>query len=256
MSLANAAAVLQQLKRDRHVAVGELSTTMGWPKSSTSRLLKAMCGLGLLERDPLTRHYRAGLIMLELAHQYRAGEPLVEAADSTLADLTRRTGHATGISLLDGIDVVVLRSRAGTQPLRVVTPPGERAPAWATSTGRVLLARLPDAEIAERFKQFPKSPRPAAPQSLTSLMQRIHRIRSVGWEEANDESHMALGAVSVAVHDPHSDDAMAIYFAFSGLHVKSQERRELASMLLAAAARLNTQSGSSPPARPRRRANG
>lgn len=247
MSLANAAAVLHWLKRDHlDVAVGELASAMRWPKSSTSRLLSEMQRLGLLERDPVTRRYRVGLLMLELATRYRAGEPVVEAADAALAEITRRTGHSTGISLLDGIEVVVLRSRAGTQPLRVVTPPGDRGPAWASSTGRALLARLPDAEIARRFVRFPTTARPAAPASLDALMQRIRRVRAQGWEEAADEQIPGLGGVSVVIHDPHAGEAMALYVAFSALHVNRQERRELAQMLLEAAARLRSQFGIDP----------
>jgi DNA-binding IclR family transcriptional regulator len=239
MSLASAAALLHWFKHNHHaVGVGEVSAAMGWPKSTTSRLLKSMQQHGLLDRDPATGRYRPGLLLLELASGYREGEPLVEAADNALAEETRRTGHATGISMLDGTEVVVLRSRPGTQPLRVVTPPGSRGPAWATSTGRALLARLADDEIALRFRRFPKPPRPAAPQSLSALMQRIKRVRSLGWEEACDEQIAGLGGVSVAVAEPATGDAVALYFAFSALHVNRQERRDLAGRLLEVAADL------------------
>lgn len=239
MSLANAAALLHWLKSHRSdIAVGEVSTALGWPKSTTSRLLKTMQRLGLLERDPATRRYRLGLLILELAGHHRAGEPLVEAADAALAELTRRSGHATGISILDGVEVVVLRSRAGTQPLRVVTPPGSRGPAWAASTGRALLARLPDAEIAARFRDFPQPPLPAAPHSLPALLQRIRRVRNAGWEEASDEQMPGLGGVSVAVADPQTGEAMALYVAFSALHVSRPQRRELGAMLLEIAGEL------------------
>jgi len=239
MTLANAAALLHWLKSRRSdIAVGEASAAMGWPKSTTSRLLKNMQRYGFLERDPATRRYRLGLLILERAGHHRAGEPLLEAADAALAELTRQSGHATGISILDGIEVVVLRSRAGTQPLRVVTPPGSRGPAWAASTGRALLARLPDAEIVARFRDFPQPPRPAAPHSLPVLMQRIRRVRSAGWEEASDEQMPGLGGVSVAVADPQTGDAMALYVAFSALHVNRQQRRELAAMLLDVAGQL------------------
>lgn len=232
MSLAKAAAVLRRLARDQHdLAVGELASAMNWPKSSASRLLKEMHRHGLLERDGATRRYRPALLMLQLAARYRTAEPLVEAADKALAELTRRTGQATGISVLDDIDVVVLRSRAGSQPLRVVTPPGDRGPAWATSTGRALLARLPDEEIARRFRKFPRRSGVAGPSSLGMLMQRIHRVRAAGWEEATNEAMTGLGGVSVAVEDPQSGDAFALYFAFSALHVQRQERRELARCL-------------------------
>ncbi|MCW5750048.1 MAG: IclR family transcriptional regulator [Alphaproteobacteria bacterium] len=236
MSLAKVAAILRRLARDQHdLAVGELAEAMNWPKSSASRLLKDMHQHGLLERDYGTRRYRPSLLMLQLAARYRSAEPLVEAADKALAELTRRTGQATGISVLDEQDVVVLRSRAGSQPLRVVTPPGDRGPAWATSTGRVLLARLTDEEIARRFRKFPRRPGVGGPASLEALMQRIQRIRAAGWEEAANEAMTGLGGVSVAVEDAQNGDAFALYFAFSSLHVHKQQRRELARHLREAA---------------------
>ena len=257
MSLANAAAVLHWLKRDRiDVAVGELSTAMGWPKSSTSRLLKDMATHGLLERDPASRRYRPGLLMLELGRLYRAGEPLIEAVDAALQEMTRRTGYSTGISILEGISIVVLRSRAGTHPLRVVTPPGTRGPAWGNSTGRCLLARLPDAEIMRRFTPFPLAARPNMPATLDGLMQRIARARAQGWEESNDESLPGVGGVSIAIGDPDSATAFAPYFAFSATQVARPERRELAAMLLDMATRLGIRIRPAPASALQRRARG
>lgn len=247
MSLANAAAVLHWLKGDRlDVAVGELSAAKRWPKSSTSRLLSEMQKFGLLERDPITRRYRVGLMMMELGRHYRAGEPLIEAADAELVELTRRTGHSTGISLLDGINIVVLRSRPGTHPLRVVTPPGTRGPAWANSTGRMLLARLDDAEIAARFTPFPSLPSNNAPATLDKLMQRIGLARSQGWDDSQDESLPGVSGVSIAIDDPHGAAPFAIYVAFSSIQASRTERRELVQMLFDIKARLRTKFGDTP----------
>jgi DNA-binding IclR family transcriptional regulator len=243
-ALSNAVSVLRWLGRNGPEAgVTQVAAALGLPKSTASRVLKDMAAHGLLERDPATARYRVGMLLLEVGRHYGAGQPLVEAADAALAGLTRRTGHATGISLLDGINVVVLRSRAGTRPLRVVTPPGNRGPAWATSTGRCLLARLDDGEIAARFREFPRPPLPAAPRSLAALMERIRQVRAVGWEEAEEESMPGVGAVSVAIVDPRTDEALALYFAFSALHVDKRERRALAALLREVAAQLAVRFG-------------
>lgn len=244
MSLAHAAAVLHWLKHGRiDVAVGELSNAMGWPKSSCSRLLKDMARLGLLERDEATRRYRPGLLMLELGRTYSAGDPVLEALDAELQDMTRRTGYSTGISILDGIDIVVLRSRPGTNQLRVVTPPGTRGPAWANSTGRMLLARLADAEIARRFADFPPRPRPNAPGTLAELMARVNRARARGWDESDDESLPGLAGISVAVDDHERRSAFAPYVAYSASQVEPPERAELAAMLQDMAARIDARFG-------------
>ncbi len=256
-ALSNAVLILRWLRHHGPEAgVSEVAQALDLPKSTASRVLKDMAAHGLLERDPATARYRVGILLLEVGRHYAAGQPLVEAADTVMAELTRRTGHATGISQLDGTEIVVLRSRAGTRPLRVVTPPGNRGPAWATSTGRCLLARLDDAEIATRFRTFPRPLLPAAPRSLAALMDRLRQVRAVGWEEAEEESMPGVGAVSVAVADPRTDEAVALYFAFSALHVDRRERRELVTQLRDHAAQLAARFGDLPPARTVRSAHG
>ncbi|MFN3853040.1 MAG: IclR family transcriptional regulator [Phreatobacter sp.] len=255
MSLANAAAVLHWLKRGHpDVAVVELATAMGWPKSTASRILKDMARLGLLERDETSRRYRPGLLMLELGRAYAASDPVLEAADAELQEITRRTGYSTGISILDGIDIVVLRSRPGTHPLRVVTPPGTRGPAWANSTGRVLMTLLPDAEIARRFATFPPKPRPNAPGSLDELMARVNRARARGYDESDDESLPGLAGLSVAIQDHDGKSAFAPYIAYSASQVEPKERAELVALLKGLAVRLDERFGRAPA--PRRQAHG
>jgi DNA-binding IclR family transcriptional regulator len=252
-ALSNAVAILRWARgREPDFGVGEVALGLDMPKSTASRLLKDMAGQGLLERDAATQRYRVGMLLLELGRQYRAGQPLVEAADAALIDLTRRTGFATGISLLDGIEIVVLRSRPGTHPLQVVTPPGARGPAWANSTGRNLLARLSDAEIARRFSPFPILDRPNAPANLAQLMERIGRARARGYDESDDEALPGVAAVSVALADPQSGDAMSLYVAFSGLHVNRQRRRELAAMLADVKLKLIDRFGEEAAVEPRR----
>lgn len=256
-ALSNAVTILRWLRQHGpEVGVTEVATALDLPKSTASRVLKDMAVHGLLERDAATARYRVGMLLLEVGRHYGAGQPLIEAADATMAELTRRTGHATGISLLDGVDVVVLRSRAGTRPLRVVTPPGKRGPGWATSTGRCLLARLDDADIARRFAVFPRPPLPAAPRSLSALMERLRQVRAVGWEAAEEESMPGVAAVSVSVADPRTDEAVALYFAFSALHVDKREQRELVTLLRESAAQLSAQFGDASPARALRRVHG
>jgi DNA-binding IclR family transcriptional regulator len=249
MSLANAAAVLHWLKRGRSdVAVVELSTAMGWPKSSASRLLKDMANLGLLERDEATRRYRAGLLMLELGRAYAAGDPVLEAVDAELQDMTRRTGYSSGISILDGTDIVVLRSRrarircASSRPLARVGKRGPIPPAaccWRA---------CPTPRSPARFATFPPKPRPNAPGTLAELMVLVNRARDCGWDESNDESLPGLAGISVAIEDIDRRTALAPYVAFSAAQVEPKERAELVAMLQDMTARIETRFGREPSA--------
>ena len=240
MSLANAARVLHWFKRGHAIAaVGELSAAMGWPKGTTSRLLKDMAAHGLLERDEPTRRYRVGLLMLELGRSFASGDPMLEAVDQALQEITRETGFSTGISILDGADIVVLRSRPGTHPLRVVTPPGTRGPAAANSTGRMLLGLLPREEVERRFTPYPSGLRPNAPPSFEELMARVDRARLRGWEESSDEALPGLAGVSIAIPGRDGRPALAPYIAFAVAQVDKGGRARLAAMLQDMAASLS-----------------
>ena len=97
---------------------------------------------------PCTRRYRPGLLVFELGRLHRTQNDFVALAEQRLRAVCAQTGHTGYIAVLDGAEQVVLRVVPGSNPLQVVTPPGVRAPAFATSNGRAMLARLTDAEFA------------------------------------------------------------------------------------------------------------
>lgn len=237
--LDHAARVLATLARYRDGAgMMELAQATGLPRSTVSRLLQQMQAAGFLTRDTESQRYRPGLLVFEAGRHYRAGEPLLDAAEHAVAELARRTGHSAGVSVLAGRDVMAVRTRVGTQPLRVVLPPGERSPAIATSTGRALLARLDEAAIKALLDPYPEPPSARAPSDLATLLDRIRHVRRRGYEEAVDEVFVGLAAVAVALGDPATGEAVALFVAFSALHVPPAQRRTLATLLTHEAARL------------------
>lgn len=120
---------------------------LGIPKSSASRLLKALSTSGLLERDP-EGGYVAGPQTLLMANLYLGRHDLLDAADRTVRALVEAFGHTGYLSKLDGDGIVLLRVRQGAYPLRHVREVGTRLPALRTAMGRVLLAREADDTVA------------------------------------------------------------------------------------------------------------
>ena len=58
-ALSRGIAVLTQLNADGACSLERLAKTSGWPKSSVARILKSLERLGLVKRDPVSRHYGA-----------------------------------------------------------------------------------------------------------------------------------------------------------------------------------------------------
>src|SRR5581483_2715741 len=135
------------------------------PKSSVSRLLRAMREAGLLTGAGESG-YRLASLVFEIAHAHRQNSVLMDLADRELRAICAATRHTGYISILDGAEVLVLRMFPGREALRVVTPLGSRAAAFATANGRALLARLSDDQVRALHAKRLQPPSASAPSSM------------------------------------------------------------------------------------------
>lgn len=218
-TLENAAAVLK-LFQQKGVTLGHPGLTftdvveaLRLPKSTVSRLLATMEGQGMLERDPNSRCYHIGRVLLSVAGHYLSA-PLVDSASPAMARLADKTGCIGYISRLDGCDLIVMRMFHGRQFTQLVTPPGSRMPAAATSTGRVLLAQLSEEEVRQRFQSGWQALPPNSPQTLDALCARLVEIRQQGWSLARNETLPGISSISVALHNKYHGDTAALCLSF------------------------------------------
>jgi DNA-binding IclR family transcriptional regulator len=207
----------------------------GKPKSSTSRLLRQLKECGLLEQDAVTRRYRPGLLVFELGRLHRTQNDFVALAEQRLRAVCAKTGHTGYISVLDGAEQVVLRVVPGSNPLQVVTPPGVRAPAFATSNGRAMLARLSDADIRARMPKPLPAISPSAPRNLTALMARIAEIRRTGYSEASNESLPGVGSLGFALTRRDTNETIGVAVSYPSQLTSTEERAKLWQALRAMA---------------------
>jgi DNA-binding IclR family transcriptional regulator len=240
-ALANCAAVLRHFSADRRqLSVTEAAAMLGMPKSSASRLLKAMKEAGLLRHVAGTPRYEIGNLLFEVARLHRSSSDLTEMADQELRVLTRETGHTGYVSILDRTDVMAIRVHRGSHALQVVTPIGQRAPAFATANGRALLARLTDAEVRALHRGGLNPPSANAPQSVKALLAALGEIRQSGHVTAIDEAVPGVGSIAVSVGDAERQEALGFCLSFPA-GVPLRERRRIRGLLVAAARRIAVQ---------------
>ena len=215
----------------------------GKPKSSTSRLLRQLKECGLLEQDAVTRRYRPGLLTFELGRLHRAHDDLIGMAERELREVCARTGHTGYIAVLDGCEQVVLRIVPGSNPLRVVNPPGQRTAALITSNGRAMLARLSDQEIRARVPgSYPKLPR-NSPQNFKQLIARLDEIRRTGVSEAADEAIDGVGSQGFALASGETGELIGIAVSYSVQATTATERADIRRKLGAMAEKLRRMTG-------------
>ncbi len=238
-TLENAASVLRLFSADRlELTVSDAARALGMPKSSVSRLLKAMRDAGLLTSVTEAPRYRVGNMLFEIAQLHTQNSDLMQLADAELEAICRETRHTGYISILDGADVLVLRMLPGRDALRVVTPLGSRAAAFATANGRALLARLSDEKVRALHPKRLRPPSPNAPRGMNELLERLAQMRRVGWCEAIDEAIPGVHSVAVAVQSAAAQETLAFCLSFPDSNISEIALRRMVRMLTAAARRI------------------
>jgi len=237
--LANAADVLRCFTSQRlELTLTDVVALLGTPKSSTSRLLRAMRDAGLLELAPASRRYRPGILLFELGQTYRRASTLLARADDAVARLSRRFGHTGYVSVLDGADVVGVAHHEGTSALRVGTPIGRRLAGFASSTGRSLLARRSDADVRALHPQPLRPVHPASPADIDALLAMLATVRRDGYATSAAEANPGVGAMSVAVGERQTGEEVSLCIVYPLATVSDTEREAMLHALLAEAAEI------------------
>ncbi|HKU99541.1 MAG TPA: IclR family transcriptional regulator [Vineibacter sp.] len=202
-TLANAIEILKLIARlRRDITVTDLVVELGLPKSSASRTLKLMAEHGFLDRDASTRAYRPGGVIMEASYHYRASLNAASLIEEAVDSLVRDTGCTGYINVLVGAESLVIRMRVGAGALQVYTPPGTRAPAYASSVGRAILARLDDDAVLRLVGPHLETRRGHIPRTHKDLLQRLAQTRADGWALSLGEYVDDVAGVASSVSDP------------------------------------------------------
>jgi IclR family transcriptional regulator, pca regulon regulatory protein len=198
--------------------VSEISRTVGLSRSSTHRYIATLTALGYLIQDGPTRKYRLGPRVLDLGFSAIGAMEIRELAAPHLQELSDDTGHTVNMAILDGVDILYVERcrsvRQGQRDIDLNLHIGSRLPAYCTSMGKVLLAGLPEAELAERLEKMELSRRgPNTLADRVSLAAELDRVREQGIAVNNEELAYGLRSIAVPIHGQNEDVVAAINLA-------------------------------------------
>ena len=178
--------------------VSEIADRVALPKSTVSRLLSTLEALGAVEQVSAGGDYRIGWTMIELSAAARPGRSLISLARPHLAELSRLTGEAAGISIPDGTDMLYLDQLTPDSELQVRDWTGHRISMHAVPSGQVVLAY--DTEVADRVMTLPLHPfTPHTITTVTALRKRLATVRTNGYAWAMREFASEMNSVAAGI---------------------------------------------------------
>lgn len=167
--------------------VMQIAKDLAYPQSSTSVLLSTLANLGYLRFEAQDRTYAPTLRVMLLGSWLQDRLFTQGSLVSEMERLRERTGQTVMIGLRQGLHVRFILSLHGKDPQSLRYPVGVLRPVCRSAVGRILLSRLPDAEI-QRIARTANAQLddPLDHVEPAPLLADIHAARQRGWTLAVD----------------------------------------------------------------------
>lgn len=177
----------------------QLLTDLGIPRSSLCNLLNNLQARDFIGRDPETDGYLLGSSFRRLARK-APQPPLRDRVLPFLQQLSRDLNETCGFYVRVEDAVEVIASAISTQALSCTMKIGARAPLYAVSAGKIVLAELEPAALNEYLGHVVLVP--ATPQTVRSkahLRQEIQQVKTAGFAYSHQEFTPGITAIAIAV---------------------------------------------------------
>jgi DNA-binding IclR family transcriptional regulator len=126
--------------------------------------------------------------------------PVVTAFRTVAAEFLTRHDETIALAMLDGVESLFIALEETSQPVRLVTHVGSKTPAYASASGRVVLASYPPAAVAAMFGgQLLVTPTGRRLNGIAELQTILSEVRERGFAENWGETAEGLFASSVPV---------------------------------------------------------
>ena len=223
------------------MAVTELASAAGLPKSTASRLLSALERRGLVEQDGERGRLRPGPAILRVAERGMLERNLVELARPSLAALAERSGETVNLGVPGATGVEHLLQADGRHFLGAGQWVGRSVEFHCSANGKVFLAfgrALAPAGASALIRH--------APGTITDpavLRAELEQVRRDGYATAIDELETGLAAIAAPVRGASGEVVAALSITGPTVRMTPALITELSRSLIEESDRLSDRLG-------------
>lgn len=191
-------AVLDLLAASGPIALAEIARELGIAKSTLHRVCAVLLERAWVVRDAEGR-FSLGVRALRLGSG-SADLPIVAAFRSVAAEFLTHHDETIALAVLDGGESLFIALEETSQPVRLVTHVGSKTQAYASASGRVVLASQRPAAVAAQFGgRLLVTPTGRRLNGVAELQAILDGVRERGYAENWEETAEGLYAASVPV---------------------------------------------------------
>jgi len=230
------------------LGVADLARRISLHKATAYRLLKVLEFQGFVRKDPNSGKYRLGMKLFELGHRAIEQVDLRDSAVPFLRALVNETRETAHISILDGWHMVSIAKVEAPWAMRSPSTLGRRTPAYCSSSGKAVLAFLPEDGLQGllrqlRFDSFTRN----TITSRAALLVELERIRERGYSIDNEEVEIGLRCLGAPLFNHTGQVCAAMSIAGAAFRLTNQRLPTIGRILADAAQDLSKTLGYVPP---------
>src|ERR1700754_2050747 len=223
--LAKGLAIIEAFSVQSAMSVADAARASGSTRAAARRCLLTLAELNYLELSgrefrPLPRLRRLGSITSERDKLIRIALPLIERARDELAE-------SVSLAVLDDDQSLFIARAEAQHIVSTGVRVGAYLPLYCSATGRVLLSRQTDDDIAQRLGRHPMVAR--TPRGLATIPDILAAIRTAadnGYAISDEELALGIRSLAVPVVGAHGEIVAAVSVSAASARVKAVDLRK------------------------------
>jgi DNA-binding IclR family transcriptional regulator len=222
------------------LTAAQIAAKLNLNRSTVHRLLSVLETEGLVARDttfygePRNSAYRLGPTLVSLGGLALRQINLRAVALPQLRALAQKSGETVDLELLVGPEVMIIEEVQGEHMLRVGVGDniGSRYPAYATSTGKLLLAGLSEAELKATLPNKLAALTPFTVTDKQVLREQLAEARRQGWALSWEELEAGLVAIGAPITGRDGEPIAAVSISGPTARIDRSQIKHLALIVM------------------------
>lgn len=224
-------------------SLADLSNELKLNKTTVYRLLTALESEGLIRRSVNSETYALGPEMVILGSRAMRSFPLREVCKAELKNLAEASRETATLEILAGKDVLILDESRGAHLIGTVQSIGTRWPAFATSTGKSILAHLPQEQVTPLLKGSLPQYTPKTITDPDRLRKEFIEIKRRGYAVADEALELGFRAVGSPLFQHDGEVVAAISVGGPAARLTLERLPEFGKLVSRMAQQISTRLG-------------
>lgn len=218
------------------MTLSDVAKVTGMSRATTRRLLLTLVREGYAEKRD--RHFSLRPKVLQLGYSALSSVGILDIVQPVMNDLSQKTQESIYTAVLTGDDVTYLARSTPDRVISVSINIGNRLPAYAVSTGRVLLAGESDDTLERYYSRLVLEQHTSnTVRSVDQLRAIIAETRALGYSLVDEELEVGVRSLSVPIYDAGGHVIAALNACCPAMRFPVEDMREKLVPELRAAAR-------------------